>query len=119
MNRRDNEELKHTNKISSYTFHITVTLMEKKEIEKLAFLARIKLDEEELSNVPGELESILGYVQKLNDVDTRETEPLFHFSELKNVVREDKAETIDKDTQKEMMRMGKDKDDYLKVESIL
>ncbi len=91
----------------------------KEEVEKLAFLARIKLSEEELENVPDELESILKYIQKLSGANTNDVEPLFHFPELKNVVRDDIAKTVDKETQKKMMGMGKDKDDYLKVESIL
>ncbi len=93
--------------------------MNKKEIEKLAFFARIKLDQEELSNVPQEIQSILEYIQKLSDVDTEGVEPLFHFSELENITRDDIAETVDKEIQKRMMGMGKDKDDYLRVESIL
>ncbi len=93
--------------------------MRKEEIKKLAFLARIKLTEKEVADVPRELESILDYIQKLSNVDTEKTEPLFHFPDLKNVVREDKSQTTDKETRKKMMAMGKDKDDYLKVESIL
>ncbi len=94
-------------------------MINKKDLEKLAFFARIKLDREEVSKAPQEIEEILKYIQKLSDVDTLNVEPLFHFPELRNIVREDEAKTIDKDIQKKMMGMGKDKDDYLKVESIL
>ncbi len=94
-------------------------MITKKEVEKLAFLARIKLDKEEQKKMPQELESILKYIQKLSSVDTQNIEPLFHFPELKNIVRDDVAKTTDRETQKRMMKMGKDKDDYLKVEAIL
>ncbi len=94
-------------------------MIEKREIEKLAFLSRIRLDNKDAKEIREDLESILGYVQKLKNVNTEDVEPLFHFPELKNVVREDKPCTVNRETQKEMMRMGKDKDDYLKVESIL
>ncbi len=94
-------------------------MLNKKEVERISFLGKIKLTEEEQEKTPQELEEILDYVQKLNSVDTEGVEPLFHFSELKNVVREDIAETTDREVQKKMMGMGKDKDDYLKVESIL
>ncbi len=94
-------------------------MINKKEIEKLAFLARIRLDKSESKDIAEDLESILKYVQKISKVHTSDVEPLFHFPELRNVVRKDEAKTIDRDTQKEMMGMGKDKDDYLKVESIL
>ncbi len=94
-------------------------MLSKEEVEKLAFLAKVKLDPEEKVNAPKELEAILKYIQKLNTANTEGIEPLFHFPELKNVVREDVAYTTNRDTQKKMMAMGKDKDDYLKVESIL
>ncbi len=94
-------------------------MIEKKEVEKLAHLARIRLSKKELSEVPSQLKSILEYIQKLSDIGTDSVEPLFHFPELKNVVREDESRTVDRETQKKMMEMGKDKNDYLKVESIL
>lgn len=91
----------------------------KKEIIKLAFLSRIELDEEAASEIPGELDSILNYIQKLTDVDTQGVEPLFHFPELKNVVRSDISEEGKEEIRNKMMAMGKKKDGYLKVESIL
>ncbi len=94
-------------------------MIKKKEIERIAFFARLHLDDEEQKRMPEEIDSILQYIQRLRDVDINEIEPLFHFPELKNVVREDIAKTVDRETQKQMMAMGKDKDDYLKVESIL
>jgi aspartyl-tRNA(Asn)/glutamyl-tRNA(Gln) amidotransferase subunit C len=94
-------------------------MFEKKEIEKLAFFARIKLSEEELQNVPREVEAVLEYVQKIGDVDTEDVEPLFHFSEVRNVVREDVTNSISKEDIKKMMAMGKEQNGYLKVESIL
>jgi aspartyl-tRNA(Asn)/glutamyl-tRNA(Gln) amidotransferase subunit C len=94
-------------------------MLDKKEIEKLAFFARISLTKEELENVPSEVESILKYIQKISDINTEKIEPLFHFSELKNIVREDKARMIENETKKKMIKMGKEEKGYLKVESIL
>ncbi len=94
-------------------------MISKKEIEKLAFLSKIRMNEEDSKAIAEDLESILKYIQKLNDIDTEDVEPLFHFPEVKNVVRDDKSESTNKETKKRMMGMGKDKDDYLKVESIL
>ncbi len=94
-------------------------LISKKDIERLAYFARIRMDDEELKNAPKEIESILQYIQKLKDINTEKAEPLFHFPELTNIVREDKVEQTDKEIKEKMMKMGKDKDSYLKVESIL
>ncbi len=94
-------------------------MFEKKEIERLAFFARIKLSEEELQNAPKEVEDVLKYVQKISDVDTENVEPLFHFSEIKNVIRKDVVDSTGEEDTKKMMSMGKEQDGYLKVESIL
>lgn len=94
-------------------------MINKEEVKNLAFLSRLKLSSEEQKNTPLELEAILKYIQKLSDVDTDDIEPLFHFPELKNVVRDDVGEITDREVKKQMMKMGKDKDDYLRVESIL
>lgn len=91
----------------------------RKEIEKLAFFARIKLTEEELQKMPEEVDAVLKYVQKISDVDTKDVEPLFHFSEIRNVVREDIAKVANKEETKKMIAMGKEEKGYLKVESIL
>lgn len=94
-------------------------MINKEEIKKLAFLSRLKLDNEEEENTPAELEAILKYIQKLSDINTTDIEPLFHFPELKNVVRDDVGIITDKEVKQKMMEMGKDKDNYLRVEAIL
>ncbi len=94
-------------------------MISKKGIEKLAFLSKIRMKEEDSKTIAEDLESILKYIQKLSNIDTENVEPLFHFPEIKNIVRDDKPELVSKETKKRMMGMGKDKDDYLKVESIL
>ncbi len=94
-------------------------MLDKKEIERLAFFARIKLTEDELQSTLEEVQSILKYVQKISDVNTEKIEPLFHFSELKNIVREDVSFSLDEETKKKMIKMGKEDGAHLKVESIL
>ncbi len=94
-------------------------MINKEDVKKLAFLARLNLSAIEEESTPGELEAILKYVQKLNDANTDNIEPLFHFPELKNIVRDDVSLIIDKETKKKMMQMGKDKDNFLRVETIL
>jgi aspartyl-tRNA(Asn)/glutamyl-tRNA(Gln) amidotransferase subunit C len=91
----------------------------KEEVEKMAFLARIKLSVDEVKKYSEDLESILQYAKKLEDVDTEKIEPLFHFSELKNIVREDKEEEIEKEVRDKMIEMGKNKEGYFRVKSIL
>lgn len=48
----------------------------REDIRSLAQLARLELSEEELMRTEAELESILGYVDRLKGVDTQSIEPL-------------------------------------------
>ena|SRR3989304_3077055 len=61
----------------------------KKDVEYIAELARLKLNEEEIKNYTVQLNEILTYVEKLNEIDTTNVEPLSHPVEGSNVFRED------------------------------
>ena len=58
----------------------------------VARLARLALDESRLQRLTGQLESILEYVNKLQQVNTAGVEPLAHALPLHNVFREDVVE---------------------------
>ena len=61
----------------------------KEDIEYIAKLAKLKFDGEEASKIQDEMNKILEYVEKLNELDTSEVEPLIHVLDLTNVDRED------------------------------
>ena len=61
----------------------------KNDIEYIAKLAKLKFNDEEAAKMQDELNKILEYVEKLNELDTSEVEPLSHVIDLKNVDRED------------------------------
>jgi len=61
----------------------------KKEVEKIAELARLKFSEEELENFTPQMNEILSYMDKLNELDTENIKPLSHPVEQSNVFRED------------------------------
>lgn len=61
----------------------------KDDILKLARLSRLKLTDEEVENFAKEISAILGYVEMLDDVDTRGVEPTYQVTGLTNVFRED------------------------------
>jgi aspartyl-tRNA(Asn)/glutamyl-tRNA(Gln) amidotransferase subunit C len=62
-----------------------------KDVEHIAKLAKLKFNETELIKMAKELNSILDYINKLNEIDTSNVEPLSHVIDLKNVFREDKV----------------------------
>lgn len=64
--------------------------IDKKTVERVAHLARLELDESELGLYSSQLADILSYIGKLNEVDTKTTQPTSHpLATLKNVFRKD------------------------------
>ncbi|MEW5843918.1 MAG: Asp-tRNA(Asn)/Glu-tRNA(Gln) amidotransferase subunit GatC [Bacteroidota bacterium] len=62
----------------------------KENVEYIAALARLKFNDVELENYTHQLNDILKYVEKLNELNTDDVEPLSHPVENTNVFREDK-----------------------------
>ncbi|HTX18821.1 MAG TPA: Asp-tRNA(Asn)/Glu-tRNA(Gln) amidotransferase subunit GatC [Bacteroidota bacterium] len=60
-----------------------------KDVEHIAELARLEFSESEKQRLTQELNEILKYMEKLNELDTSSVEPLSHVIELSNVFRED------------------------------
>ena len=58
-------------------------------MDNVELLAKLTLGQEEREKVRGELEQILDYVEKLNELDTEAVEPLVHILDEVNVFRED------------------------------
>ena len=70
----------------------------KKDVEYIANLARLSFNDEELENFTHELNEILNYVEKLNELDTKNVEPLSHPVENNNVFRADEVKpSIDRE----------------------
>ncbi len=61
----------------------------KKDVEYIASLARLKFNDAELENFTHQLNDILRYVEKLNELNTDNVEPLSHPVENTNVFRDD------------------------------
>ncbi len=58
-------------------------------VEYIAKLARLSVSEEEKKLFEPQLNSILSYVEKLNELDTKNIEPTSHVVTLSNVMRDD------------------------------
>lgn len=64
----------------------------KKDVEYVAELARLSFTEEEKDNLIGDLNSVLGYVEKLNGLNTDDVEMIVNPYYLENKFREDVIE---------------------------
>lgn len=60
-------------------------------IDKLANLARLQFDEHEKTGIKNDLQRMVQFVEKLNELDTEGVAPLLHMSENINVLREDEV----------------------------
>lgn len=58
-------------------------------IEKLAHLARLKFNDAEKEEIKNDLQRMIAFVEKLNELDLKDVEPLMHMSDEVNVLRED------------------------------
>ncbi len=63
-----------------------------KDVEHVAQLARLEFSEQEKEKLVHQLNRILEYIEKLNELDTSAVESLSHVIELSNVFREDTVE---------------------------
>ncbi len=61
------------------------------EVEHVGRLARLALSEEERERMRAQLDAILTYIDKLNELDTSQVEPTSHVIPMTNVFREDKV----------------------------
>ncbi len=58
-------------------------------IDKVAHLARLEVDESEKQGLLDDMNKILTFMDKLNEVNTRGVDPLVYMSDEVNVLRED------------------------------
>ena len=63
--------------------------IDKDTVKYVAKLARIKLNDAKIDDFTGQLDKILTYIEKLNQIDTKSVEPTSHALAMKNVFRED------------------------------
>lgn len=61
------------------------------DIKQVADLARLNLKPEEKDKLSKDLESILAYVDQLQELDTKSVEPTSHVLPIENVFRKDEA----------------------------
>lgn len=62
------------------------------EVRHVALLARLELSDGEEELMTAQMNGILEYVDKLNELDTNDIEPTAHAIELRNVFRPDRVE---------------------------
>lgn len=91
----------------------------KEEVNHISELARLRLSEEEKEKFGEQLSSILGYVEKLQVVDTSSVAAMAHGLDLKNVTRDDEVKNCPKDSRDLLMNNLPDRqDDSVRVPAV-
>ena len=65
--------------------------IDESQVRKVAKLSRLRLTDEEVGEFTGQLSAIIGYVEKMNELDTENVEPLAHCLPISNVFRQDRV----------------------------
>ncbi len=63
-------------------------------LDDLATLARLRLEEEEREGMLRDLESILEYVEKLSELDTRDVPATSHLFDVETPMRPDRVQRV-------------------------
>ena len=87
-------------------------------VDQLSQLAKLEFDEKSKESIIADLNKILSFVEKLNELDTENIEPLIYMSDEVNVLRED---VIKQETGKEeALKNAPHRDsDYFKVPKVI
>lgn len=89
-----------------------------KVVKDVAHLARLEFEEEKLEKIKSDMNRMIGFIEKLNELDTDNIEPLIYISEETNVLREDKI--VQEITQKDALKNAPKKDsDYFKAPKVI
>lgn len=90
------------------------------EMKKLSTLSRIEFSDDELESMRGDMESILEYIDQLNEVEVDSDRSSASATERTNVMREDVVTTpAGEYTDKILDSAPKTKDGYIEVKKIL
>ncbi len=68
------------------------TILSAAEVRAIADLARLELDEADVTRYQKQLSDVLGYFQKLEELDTSQVDPTSSVLPLAHVMRQDRAE---------------------------
>jgi aspartyl-tRNA(Asn)/glutamyl-tRNA(Gln) amidotransferase subunit C len=87
-------------------------------VDHIAHLARLEFEGAEKDAIRSDMENIITFMERLNELDTENVQPLIFMSDEVNRLREDLAQvTI---TQKEALKNAPKKDsDYFRIPKVL
>ncbi len=90
----------------------------KDDVVYISKLSRISMSEKEIASFTSQLDSILEYMKKLNELDTDNIKPTSHVLDVNNVVRKD--EVVENSDREEILSNAPDLDNnFFRVPKII
>jgi len=87
-------------------------------VDKLAHLARFEFNDTEKQEIKTDLQRMIAFVEKLNELDLTGIEPLLHMSDRVNVLREDEIKgSVDRESALKNAPLHDDK--FFKVPKVI
>ena len=89
------------------------------DVRHLAQLSNLQISDDEVDNLRGDLENILGYIEQLGELDTTGVAPTYQVTGLENVWRDDEVQ-ISSVTREQLLSLAPEQaDDSVKVPKVL
>jgi aspartyl-tRNA(Asn)/glutamyl-tRNA(Gln) amidotransferase subunit C len=80
-----------TSLLTDFFDNVSKMKLTQDEVQRVATLARLRLTPDEQSRLTDQLDKILEYMAKLNELDTTRVEPIAHVVDIVNALREDQV----------------------------
>ncbi len=78
--------------LACFAYFCCMVEITNKLVDDLAHLSRLTFNEEEKEAIKSDLKEMISFVEKLNEVDTSNVEPLLHITPHQNILRDDVIE---------------------------
>lgn len=89
------------------------------DVRHLAQLSNLQLADDEVENLRGDLENIVGYIEQLGELDTTGVEPTYQVTALENVWRDDEVQTSNVTREQLLTLAPEQADNSVKVPKVL
>lgn len=92
--------------------------IDEKTVDRIAELAKLEFNAESKKEIQSDMNKMLDFVEKLNELDTENVDPLIYLLDEEQELRED--EVVGQVSQEEALKNAPDKDsDYIKVPKVI
>ena len=96
-----------------------MTQISRDDVLHLAHLSRLQLSDDEVDSLAEDITNILGYVEQLDELDTKNVEPTYQVTGLSSVWREDEIATNDAPREALLALSPDTADNQVKVPKVL